>query len=248
MSKTFAAILHYNTVKYTDAVYEMLKPYERDDYDLVVIDNGSDKDKISKYTTYTIDTNIYFGGGLDKIMGFILDKPEYDSVVTISSDMILHGNNFIRGLRKELFSDENLMVVAPCILHPEQTQCFWPAMHNWGSQTIRHVPWVDFQCSLLKRKLVEEIRQFGSKFGWAQDIYTGIVCEKMGWKIGVCDWIPAIHFSSATIKEHPEDPIISQYNELANQEMLQYFKDRNLWDKFVQNRIKGYNYTYEHNL
>lgn len=31
MEKTLAVILHYNTTKYTDSLYEMLKPYERED-------------------------------------------------------------------------------------------------------------------------------------------------------------------------------------------------------------------------
>ena len=47
--KTLAIILHYNTIGYTDALYEMLKPYERDEYELMVLDNGSQEGKASKY-------------------------------------------------------------------------------------------------------------------------------------------------------------------------------------------------------
>ena len=39
--KSLVAILHFNTTKYTDALYEMLKPFEENVYDLIVIDNGS---------------------------------------------------------------------------------------------------------------------------------------------------------------------------------------------------------------
>ena len=38
---TLAVILHYNTVECTDALYRQLKPFESDDYELIVLDNGS---------------------------------------------------------------------------------------------------------------------------------------------------------------------------------------------------------------
>ena len=55
--KTLVVILQYNTHELTDSLYQTLKPYEEDIYDLVVIDNGSDKDKISKYATYALEVN-----------------------------------------------------------------------------------------------------------------------------------------------------------------------------------------------
>ena len=107
MKKTLAAILHYNTTKYTDSLYEMLKPYEREDYDLVVIDNGSDKDKTSKYTTFRLEENVYYGGGLDVTMNYFIDNTQYDSMMLLNSDLIIHGQNFVKSLRNELFSEED---------------------------------------------------------------------------------------------------------------------------------------------
>lgn len=244
MKKTLAAILHYNSTKYTDTLYEMLKPYERDDYDLFVIDNGSDKDKTSKYTSFRLEENVYYGGGLDVTMNYFLENTEYDSMILLNSDLIIHGYNFIKSLREELFSEEDLVLVSGCVMQPEQNQCYWKAVHNWGQKSIRYVPWVDYQCSLLKRKFVEEVKGFGSKFGWVQDIVTGIVCEKKGWKIGVCDWLPVIHFGNGSIKDNSNDPIISQYNKLAEQEMVNYFRERDLIDDFLRMRKLGENYSY----
>lgn len=245
MGKTLAAILHYNTTKYTDTLYEMLKPHEREDYDLVVIDNGSDENKTSKYTTFRLEENVYYGGGLDVTMNYFLENPQYDSMILLNSDLIIHGYNFIHSLREELFAEEDLVLVSGCVIQPEQNQCHWKAIHNWGQKTIRYVPWVDFQCALLKRKFVEEVKGFGSKFGWVQDIMTGIVCENKGWKIGVCDWLPVIHFGNGSVKENSHNPIISQYNQLAEQEMIQYFQDKGLWNDFIKQRNKGENYTHK---
>ena len=101
--KSSVAILHHNTVQYTDALYDILKPYERDDYDLIVIDNGSDSDKVSKYTTYRSETNMGYGGGLDMSLKLFIDSPEYDSFTLLNSDLIIHGYNFIKTLRQWLY-------------------------------------------------------------------------------------------------------------------------------------------------
>jgi len=242
MSKSLVVILHYNSFNFTDTLYELLKPYEGEDYDLIVIDNGSDEGKTSKYSTFRIEENVYYGGGLDVTMNYFIENKQYDSMILLNSDLIIHGYNFIKSLRKELFSDEKLMLASGCVLQPEKSQCHWKMIHNWGSKTIRHVPWVDYQCSLLKRELVETIGSFGSKFGWVQDVMTGIVCEDKGWKIGVCDWLPVIHFGNGSVKANSDKPIISQYNQLAEQEMVQYFRDKGLWDRFLDLRHKAEQY------
>jgi GT2 family glycosyltransferase len=242
MTKSLVAILHYNTPSYTDTLYELLKPYEREDYDLIVIDNGSDLGKSSKYATFRLEENVYFGGGLDVTMNYFIENKQYDSMMLLNSDLIIHGHNFVRSLRKQLFSDEDLVLVSGCVLQPEKNQCHWKMIHNWGHNQLRYVPWVDYQCPLLKRKFVEEIKGFGSRFGWVQDVMTGIVCEDNNWKIAVCDWLPVIHFGNGTVKQNQDKPVISQYNQLAEQEMFSYFKDRQLWERFIDLRQKAENY------
>lgn len=244
-TKSLIVILHYNTTQYTDTIYQLLKPYERDDYDLLVFDNASDKDKISQYTTHRLEENCYFGGGYDTVMQYMLEHPEYDSMMMMSSDVICHGNTFIKTLREELFSQPDLMVVSPCIIQPELSQCYWEPVHCWGAKETRIVPWVDFQCPLLKRVLVEEIKSFGLLFGWGNDVMTGIVCEKNNWKIGVCDFVPAIHLGNATVKAHSDRPIISNYNQRAEHEMVEYFTNKGMFDDMMRMRTLAKQYTYE---
>jgi len=162
----------------------------------------------------------------------------------MSSDIICHGHSFIKTLRKELFAQPDLMVVSPCITQPELSQCYWEPVHCWGAKETRIVPWVDFQCPLLKRELVEEIKSFGLMFGWGNDVMTGVVCEQKGWKIGVCDFLTAIHLGNATVKAHSDRPILSQYNQLAEQEMIEYFKNKGLLNDLVRMRELAKNYRY----
>ncbi len=117
--KTLAVILHYNTPQYTDVLYEMLEPERREgNYDLVVIDNGSDPGKESKYSTYRSNENIFFGGGLNAAMELTLESKDYDSLLFLNSDLIV-GGNFVRALRTELTTFD---VVSPCIIQPELTK------------------------------------------------------------------------------------------------------------------------------
>ncbi len=242
MNKSLIAILHYNSIQYTDALYEMLKPYERDDYDLIVIDNGSDEGKSSKYTTYRSDENTFYGGGLDMSLQLFIENKQYDSFALLNSDLIIHGHNFVKTLRKELFKKDDLMIVSPCIIQPKKGQCFWKQMHCWNSTTLREVSLVDYQCALMKRKFAETVVKFESKYGWVQDIMTSIICEQNNWKIGVCDWIPIVHMENGTVRDNPK---MSNYNILAQQEADEYFSKRGLMEKVYQLKMSTINYKYE---
>ena len=118
MNKSLVVILHYNTVGYTDALYEMLKPYERDDYDLTVLDNGSEKGKSSKYTELVSDENTGYGGGLDLGLQYFISETKYDSFTLLNSDLIIHGYNFFKTLRKLLFSISARCSSGTCKLWP----------------------------------------------------------------------------------------------------------------------------------
>jgi len=242
MNKTLVAILHYNTIHYTDNLYEMLKPYEHDDYDLIVIDNGSDVGKSSKYTTYRVEENVCYGGGLDMSIQLFLENTDYDSFVLLNSDLIIHGYNFIKTLKEQLFKRDDLMIVSPCVIQPEKNQCFWKQMHCWNSTELRTVPFVDYQCALMKREFAQKVGGFGSKYGWVQDLMTGIICEDNNWKIGVCDWLPIVHIGNGTIKDNPN---MSNYNILAQQEMDKHFMEAGLTDRVNQLKSKSMGYKYE---
>ncbi len=240
--KSLIAILHYNSIQYTDNLYEMLKPYERNDYDLVVIDNGSDEGKSSKHTTYRSDENTCYGGGLDMAMNLFIEDKQYDSFTLLNSDLIIHGYNFVKSLREQLFKQDDLMVVSPCVIQPEKNQCFWKQMHSWNAREIRMVPFVDYQCAFMKRQFAEKVGSFGSKYGWVQDIMTGLICEENDWKIGVCDWLPIVHIGNGTVKDNPK---MSNYNILAQQEMDRYFLEKGLTDRVNQLKLKSIDYKYE---
>lgn len=240
--KSLVTILQYNTSELTDSLYESLKPYEEDVYDLLVIDNGSDKDKISKYTNFSLEENTYYGGGLNTILGLFLESPEYDSVMVLNNDIICHGFNYVKTLKEEMLAN-NLDIISPCVLEPHTgEQAYWKPMRPWNTGTTRIVPWVDYQAPMLSRKFVEEIYPFDSMlmYGWGQDHLSGMVCEEKGWKIGVCDKVPIIHLISQTLKLNPDK--LSNVNNLADKNMFEYFKQIGKFKEFKEIRNKAINY------
>ncbi len=242
--KTLVCILHYNTIEYTDVVYRSLKPYEKNDYDLIVLDNGSTI--TSKFTTHKVSQNVYFGGGLNLAMQLVLNNDKYDSLVFVSSDLIIHGYNFIKTLRYEMFNN-NFKLLSPAIIQPEEGQCYWPTMHNWNSVKTRNVPWVDFQCPMLHIDLIKKIKQYDEDliFGWGNDVYSGLICKDNNWKVGVVDRCAIIHFSNATVKAHLNDDIISNYNFIAEQNMYKYFNKIKRYDELMHMRNIAREYTYD---
>ena len=86
-TKTAAFILNHNLSDYTDMLYESLKPYERTDYDIFVIDNGSTGTGISKYTALRSEQNVYFGGGFNAAMDFTIQNKQYDSMMFLNNDL-----------------------------------------------------------------------------------------------------------------------------------------------------------------
>ena len=87
--KTLAVIYNHNMPEITDSLWESLKPYERNDYDLILIDNGSKPEGKSKYTTHETGQNTYFGGALNIALQFFLQSDEYDSLLSLNNDLIL---------------------------------------------------------------------------------------------------------------------------------------------------------------
>jgi hypothetical protein len=242
--KTLVAILQYNTYELTNSLYETLKPYEEDIYDLIVVDNGSNKDKISKYTTYALEENNFYGGGLNAILGLFLESSEYDSVMVLNNDILCHGKDYVKTLRRELF-ENNLMIISPCVLEPHTgDQTCWRPMRPWHSGKTRFVPWVDYQAPLLRREFVETVYPFSSKlnYGWGQDHLSGIICQDKNWKIGVCDLVPVIHLISQTLKLNPNE--LSNVNSFAEKNMFEYFQEIGKYNEFIEIRNKSFNYTY----
>jgi hypothetical protein len=241
--KTLVVIYNHNMADITDQLYEALKPYENNLYDTVIIDNGSKPENKSKYTTYETNENCYFGGALNLAMQLFKENEEYDSFLSLNNDIILHGPNFVKEMRRIMF-EEDYTILSPCVLQPEKGQCFWKTVHNWGHNTVRPVKWVDFQAPMIHRRFLDVMPQYPNEliYGWGQDLLSGVVCEQNNWKVGVVDWLPIIHFSAFTYRSEKSDIKPSEYSQKAEKGMYDYFTQNNMINKFHEFRQHSVNY------
>lgn len=241
--KTLVVILNYNVPALTDQLYRSLKPFESNVYDLMVLDNCSPAGGKSQYTTLETEENCYFGGALNLMFSFFKENKQYDSLMFLNNDVILHGYNYVKEMRNIMFS-QNYTILSPSMLQPEENQCFWRQMHNYNSKSVRDVRWVDFFAPMFNRSFLEYIDQFPNElmFGWGQDVLSGIKCVENGLKIGVVDWCPVIHMSSMTFRDGKGGVSNSEYSMRAERDMWMHFQSIGMIEKLKEFRDWGRNY------
>jgi GT2 family glycosyltransferase len=244
-TKTAAFILNHNLPDYTDMLYESLKPYERTDYDLFVIDNGSSKEGKSKHTSLELEENVYFGGGFNAAMQYTLENKQYDSMMFLNNDLTVHPYNFVKALREEMLSGYD--IVSPSFYNVEaKQQCFWKTMYSYCDGSIREVPFIDFQCPLISRRLLEEIKEIHQSLimGWGIDFMFALTAKDKRWKLGVVDRCCVLHHNSLTVKKGVAGIDIPTYCRLAEEGQYKFFQNNNLLQDYTQLRAKAQNYEY----
>ena len=243
--KTAAFILNHNLPDYTDMLYESLKPYERTDYDLFVIDNGSSKEGKSKHTSLELEENVYFGGGFNAAMQYTLDNKEYDSMMFFNNDITVHPYNFVKALKEEMLSGYD--IVSPSFYNVEPNkQCHWKSMHSWSAKSTRPVDYIDFQCPLISRRLLEEVKEISSDllYGWGICFYFALLAKQKSWKLGMVDRCCVLHHNSLTVKRGVAGLDIPTYCRLAEEGQYKFFQKNNLLQDYTQLRTKAQTYEY----
>jgi GT2 family glycosyltransferase len=243
--KTAAFILNHNLPDYTDMLYESLKPYERTDYDLFVIDNGSSKEGKSKHTSLELEENVYFGGGFNAAMQYTLESKEYDSMMFLNNDLTVHPYNFVKALREEMLSGYD--IVSPSFYNIEPNkQCHWKSMHSWSAKNTRSVDYIDFQCPLISRRLLEEVKEIDGDlmYGWGVCFYFALLSKQKGWKLGMVDRCCMLHHNSLTVKKGVAGIDIPTYCRLAEEGQYRFFQKNNLLQDYTQLRAEAQTYEY----
>lgn len=224
MNKTAAFILNHNLPDYTDMLYDSLVPYKRQDYDLFVIDNGSSVEGKSKHTSFELGENVYFGGGFNAAMQYTLENKQYDSMLFLNNDLTIHPYNFVKVLRDEMYAGYDIVSPSFYNIEPNQ-QCFWKTMHSYSSANTRPVPFIDFQCPLISRRLLEEVKEIHQSLimGWGVDFLFALTANDKGWKLGVMDRCCVLHHNSLTVKRGVAGINIQQYCQRAEMGQYEYF-------------------------
>jgi hypothetical protein len=238
------ATLNHNLPDLTDNLVEQLKKDPLfTQCELMVVDNGS-IESLAKSTTHRLEENIFFGGGLNVVMEYFLSTT-HNYLYFLNNDLIFHGPSFLTTSLKEA-KESDAAVYSPSVINASVEQCFWKQMWNWG-KGLREVKWVDFQCPLLRRDILEIIKQYPEEliYGWGNDLYTGCITEKYKLKTVVSDTNTICHLNSQTFKQNKINVGIQEFCQKAEENMSNYFRNSEMNLLYWELRKYGETYKYE---
>ncbi len=237
------ATLNYNQPDLTDNLVNQLRHDDSfNSHELMVLDNGSKTNK-AKSTTHELEENIWFGGGLNTVLEYYLST-RHEYFVLFNNDLIFHGPRLITNMINEM-RENDLALYSPAINQIGVDQCFWKQMWNWGTGTVRKVPFIDFMCPVIRRDLAEAIVKFPDELflGWGADFYSGMVAEQQGLKVGVSDNITLAHLVSQAFKADATDIKETDFCKQADGNMHNYFLNHPTYkEMFIRYRQEGANY------
>jgi len=237
------ATLNHNLPQWTDNLVNQLK---RDSLfsqcELMVVDNGS-KDQLANSTTHQLEENIFFGGGFNVVLDYFLST-NHDYLYFLNNDLVFHGPSFLTTSLKEA-KESDASVYSPTIINASMEQCHWKQMWNWGGG-LRKVKWIDFQCPLLRRDILEIIKQFPNEliYGWGLDFYTGCISEQNNLNTTVSDNNTITHMNSLTFKENKINIGVNEFCQKADQNMHQYFWKSEFNSLYLELRKYGESYDF----
>lgn len=237
------ATLNHNLPDLTDNLVDQLK---RDPIfnqcELMVVDNGS-KEVLAKSTTHRLEENIFFGGGFNVVLDYFLNETDHEYLYFLNNDLIFHGPSFLTTSLAEA-KQSDAAIYSPSVINASIEQCHWRQMWNWG-KGLREVKWVDFQCPLIRRDLLQEIAQFPNEliYGWGLDFYAGCVAESLQLKTIVSDTNTICHLNSQTFKQNKIDIGVSDFCRNAETNMNKYFSNSEFNSVYFKLRTYGETYS-----
>ena len=243
-TKMILSTLNHNIPDLTDNLIDQLKRDSvTDDMEIMVVDNGS-SEPLAKYTTHTLEHNVFFGGGFNVILDYFLST-DHEYLAMMNNDLIFHGYNFVSNVLNEM-KEADSSVYSPSIINSEIAQCNWKQMYNWGSGTVREVRWIDFQCPILRRDICEIIGQFPDTlgYGWGLDFYTGVMCDIHGLKTHVSDKQTIAHLNSQTFRRNKINIGVEEFCARAEAGLHEYFSNSEHWNLYLELRGYGEKYVY----
>jgi GT2 family glycosyltransferase len=236
------ATLNHNLPDWTDNLVSQL---ERDPLfkhcELMVVDNGS-HEKLPKTTTHVLDQNVYFGGGFNVVLEYFLST-NHEYLYFLNNDLVFHGPAFLTTSLREA-KEADAAVYSPSVINASMEQCHWKQMWNWGNG-IRDVRWIDFQCPLIRRDVLERIQHYPDQlvYGWGVDFYTGCITESNGLKTVVSDNNTITHMNSLTFKENKISIGVSEFCRNAEKNMYEFFSQSEFYSLYLDLRKYGETYN-----
>jgi len=200
MMKTLIAILSYNNPELTDRLVENLKLRINIPYDLMVYDNGSSPDKISKYTTNRGQKNCRMTRGFNEIIKLAKESgQDYNYFWFFTNDCyFVSDTDPLENMLQKMSKYPNIG-----ILHPSMDQNVRVSydIKNKKQSGVKIVVEYDFVCPMFSKRCLEAV---GGAFnhnlflGWGIDHETSYLSRKNEMQVGINHDLIVMHNTSST--------------------------------------------------
>ena len=160
MKKTATIILNRNLPKETDKLVEHLMKFDNDHTDIFVVEAGSDKDNLSKYCTWHVDTEevVKHGMRYSRGMNYGLlqlwnsnDWDKYDSFFLITNDTKFpNKQETVKTLRQLLVDSPKVGIVSPCSER-------WGEKALIGNNSLKYFWFIHNNAYFFRKELVEQL-------------------------------------------------------------------------------------------
>ncbi len=179
----FIIILNWNGLHDTIECIESLKRSDYKNFQILVVDNGSDADyyrliEIKEIELLRLQENIGFAGGANAGIKYALDN-NADYILLLNNDTIV-SLNFLSLLIKNLTLEENCGIVAPQINYYNAPKKIWSAGGNISKirgsgfvlsnkiknkeGTNRFVDFVSGCCMLIRKEVFNKVNDFDENY------------------------------------------------------------------------------------
>ena len=200
---TIGAILSYNNPVMTDRLVENIQKTFSKEFKFIVFDNGSNRDKVSKYTTHSISNNVRMTGGFNYCIDIIeKEYPEYDNIWFFTNDCY-----FMHSDLCPLVSSEALLEKYPQIgiLHPAEDQSVtvcYDVYHDQSINGAKVVTEYDIVCPIFTKEAINSMKnsRFNKKLyqGWGLDHQSSFDVRKSGKLVAINHLCRIGHNTSST--------------------------------------------------
>ena len=185
-------IVNYNMPERADSLAKYLKNNTDIEYDLYLVDNGSDLVKPAKSTTVFIKKNVQtckgWLTGLEAADKSKVDYFAYWFLIT-SARFCYKSKDPLIFLTEKLTKDKNAVGIHPSLTSNSTTA--WEHSINRGTNRVRRTWMIDNIASLYKSDWFNSIGRFDNNltYGWGTDLETGLIARRQGKSLWIDDRI-----------------------------------------------------------
>lgn len=195
-------ILSYNNPEMTDRLVRNIKEVFKTNFEFIVLDNGSDKDKKSEFSTHFIEKNVRMTGGFNHGISIIeKEYPDYDGIWFFTNDCFFYDTGRCPLENVKYFLEKYPQIG---ILHPSESnevEVCYDVKHDSTIDGAKIVVEYDIVCPVFTK---QAIKAMGGRFnpafyqGWGSDHESSYIVRKSGLLVVIDHQLKIGHNTSST--------------------------------------------------